>query len=163
MRRLEYIIKKDELYHKKYKYIDKHKSKSGKWVYVYNKLKKGISDTRKVEAEEEGWKGAYDVSPATLKGSTGGTYSFNADTKSALKRTNENESGRVNYTVKNGKQLFDTYDETVKITKPASSIGKVGSVYVERNANITYGYLHRAYNTIESGKKAVEKLLKKYF
>ena len=162
---MEYLAIKndDELYHKNYKYIDKYKSKSGKYVYVYNKLKKGISDTRKVEAEEDGWKGAYDVSPASFKGSTGGTYSFGADSKSTLKRTKENESGSVNYNVKNGKQLFDTYDETVKITSPSSSNEKNGSVYVERNANITYGYLHRAYNTIESGKKAVEKLLKKYF
>ena len=31
----------DELYH--YKYVDKYKSKSGKWVYIYRKLRNAIT------------------------------------------------------------------------------------------------------------------------
>lgn len=140
-----------------YKYIDKYKSKSGKWVYVYNKIKKGIDTNKKVEAEEEGWKGDYDVSPASLKDKTGGTYSYDSKHKSSLKRTNSNETGSVTYNVKNGRQLFDSYSETTKITDNGNTKN------VERVSNITYGYLHRATNTIQKGSKFVEKFLKKYF
>ena len=150
---------------KHWKYIDKYKNRKGKWVYVYDKVKKGIQTNKKVEREEEGWGGPYGVSEATLNnkytksnnGKTGGTYAFDANTNSALKRTNGAEVGKVTYNVKNGNQLFDSYDETVKTTI------KDGTAYVERNANITYGYIHRATNYIESGKKYIEKFFKKYF
>ena len=150
---------------KHWKYVKKYKGRNGKWVYVYDKVKKGIQTNKKVEREEEGWVGPYGVSAATLNdeyakannGKTGGTYKFDADSNNPLKRTKGPEVGKVTYNVKNGKQLFDSYDETTKKTV------KNGVAYVERNANVTYGYIHRATNYIESGKKRIEKFLKKHF
>ena len=144
---------------KHWKYKKKYKGRNGKWIYVYNKIKKRIATNKKVEREEEGWAGPYGVSPVTLNnkytkfnnGKTGGTYSFDANDNNALKRTNRAEIGKVTYNVKNGKQLFDSYDETTKTTI------KNGTAYVERKANVTYGYIHRATNFVESGKKKVEK------
>lgn len=40
----------DDLYH--YKYIDKYKSKSGKWIYVYKKIKKNVEDALGFKAKE---------------------------------------------------------------------------------------------------------------
>lgn len=96
---------------KNHKYIKREPNGKG-WKYYYAKAKSEIQQTKRVEAEEQAWTNGEGIGrPFKVGSEDGGTYAYDANSKSALKRTDGDEHGVVKYNVKNGKQLFDSYDE----------------------------------------------------
>lgn len=176
----KYIMTRDEYYaaleknrntleHKSHKYIDKHKSKKGNWVYEYTKTDSGVDrnkltyDTSYLDANKTRvYSSESTLKPSKDKKTTSSTFEVNKDSKKHIYRTtNYHMDDDTKYDMQvdllnNKKTYKELVNEHTNNGKESTHALTTSDEKTSKDGKTVY---HNTYNRIEHDKSTVNKIV----